>query len=88
MKGDTSTVKFCCHEKSQHLNFFSSYFLGDTWQSVEGMVVLLVQGRGLCKRKTPAESVGCRDGLHGDPILKEAAFLHEAFAECCDGKER
>lgn len=50
--------------------------------------MVLVQGRGLCERKTPAESVGCRERLHGDCILKEAAFLHEAFAECWDGKER
>lgn len=52
------------------------------------MVMVLVRGRGLCERKTPAESVGCRDRLHRDRILKEAAFLHEAFAECWDGKER
>lgn len=49
--------------------------------------MFLVQGRGLCKRKTPAESVGCEDRLQGDPILREAAFLHEPFAECWDGKE-
>lgn len=50
--------------------------------------MVLVQGRGLCERKIPAESVGCRDRLHGGCILKKAAFLHKAFAECWDGKER
>lgn len=73
MKGDTSTVKFCCHEKSQHLNFFSNYFWGILGKSWREWSCSWFRARGLCKKDTSREC-RLRGQTSGDPILRRLLF--------------